>query len=531
MVVHDVYPRRMRVQLAWAIEVGDLAGVKAALSRFADPNSEVGPADLNVIAPNQNMLTFASMKHNAHIVEALIKAGARVNRADRGGRTPLVSAIYTNDEAIALALLAAGAEPRQAGTGLNGPGPAQTPMEAVSAAGLRAIRAPYSQGSLQSTSADLKAVYRALRDSGASPTLAQAIAAGDLDSVQSLARSGADVNAAVPSTDIPGLGPKQTMLTLAVTTHSEEVVRELIKSGADVNRYDLNGRSPLVSAIASDDEPCTALLLAAGANPKLPAVQLNYSSKVTPMEQVASFAQSLANSRYYDPVHYKQYSGMCRRLYQMLRLHGAVPTLTQAVRAGDVAEVKAQIARGVSVDALDESGVTPLIDAVDCLNVDMVRILLEAGASAVKRCKYRNQLNNSTIAAMDNISQAAFYAATLHLNRDPYQSIYQLLCRHGATPTLSQAIDIGDSGKIDNLISRGASLSESDASHGSALAVAADVGDKPLVSRLLRAGADANLGDPVHRSALQVAKSKTDKELLRMLTNPGAQTSTNIGYH
>jgi Ankyrin repeats (3 copies) len=71
--------------------------------------------------------------------------------------------------------------------------------------------------------------------------------------------------------NLPGGGGK-TPLVLA---RSAAMTKLLLKAGADANRKDLEGTTPLVSAVRRGDSEATKLLLAAGANPNEPDAKKN----------------------------------------------------------------------------------------------------------------------------------------------------------------------------------------------------------------------------------------------------------------
>lgn len=71
--------------LVSATRDGDVAAARAATARGADPNA---PEGVNGWTP----LEHAVHKHQLATLVALLDAGADPNRADRGGRTPLMLA-------------------------------------------------------------------------------------------------------------------------------------------------------------------------------------------------------------------------------------------------------------------------------------------------------------------------------------------------------------------------------------------------------------------------------------------------------
>ena len=102
--------------------------------------------------------------------------------------------------------------------------------------------------------------------------VALASANGYEEVVRILIRAGADVNEAVPAS-IRGSAAGRFPLILAVNKQSEEIVRILIRAGADVNqvvpasiRGSTAGLSPLILAVNKQSETMVRLLIEAGAD-------------------------------------------------------------------------------------------------------------------------------------------------------------------------------------------------------------------------------------------------------------------------
>jgi hypothetical protein len=94
--------------LAWAARGGQPAVIAAVTARGVRPDGcQIGVNDWTP-------LLHAIHKNQTEAVEALIRAGADVNRAAHGGFTPLMMAVGNGQLRIARALLGAGADPRAA---------------------------------------------------------------------------------------------------------------------------------------------------------------------------------------------------------------------------------------------------------------------------------------------------------------------------------------------------------------------------------------------------------------------------------
>jgi ankyrin repeat protein len=86
-----------------AAACGDVAEIGRQIAAGKNPNAFEGTAD-------STPLQWAAINGHLAAIAALLKAGARVDGANYGGRTPLMCAAANNNTAVIDALLAAGAE-------------------------------------------------------------------------------------------------------------------------------------------------------------------------------------------------------------------------------------------------------------------------------------------------------------------------------------------------------------------------------------------------------------------------------------
>jgi ankyrin repeat protein len=180
----------------------DAARVRALLSQHADVDvrSEDG----------STALLWAAHADDGTIAALLVRAGANVNLANDFRETPLSQACTNGNAALVESLLKAGANPN-------------TPIA-----------------------------------SGETPVMTCA-RSGSADAVRMLAARGADVNAKEPSQN-------QTALMWAAAEHHPEVVRALLDRGADVQAHTRKGFTALHFAARENDIDSTRVLLAAGAD-------------------------------------------------------------------------------------------------------------------------------------------------------------------------------------------------------------------------------------------------------------------------
>lgn len=190
------------LRLVTAVTERNTRAVRALLTEGVDVNT--------ARADGATALLWAAHWDDLDTVDLLLRAGANVNAAEDQGVTPLVLACENGSAAMVAKLLAAGANPNAA------------------------------------------------QASGVSP-LMTAARTGNVSIVKTLLAHGADVNPAIPATG-------QTALMWATAERHLDVMRELIKAGADVRVPSKIGFTPLLFATRNGDIEAAKILIAAGAD-------------------------------------------------------------------------------------------------------------------------------------------------------------------------------------------------------------------------------------------------------------------------
>src|SRR6266850_2246094 len=336
-----------------AAESGDRAAALRLLAEKGTNPNAAGPDGTTAIM-------WAAHNDDLALVQALIKAGADVKLKNQFGTSALTEAAIIGSAPIIDALLKAGADPNTK----NPEG--ETPLMEVARSGkIEAARRLLDAG------ADINAKEAW----GEQSALMWAAAQSQAEMVKFLASRGADVNARgfIPllyaaregcaecarqliaaRADLDLADPDGvTPLNMALLNQHFNFAATMIKAGADLDKWDLFGRSPVYMAadvstlpvmgngavvVIPSEDSLTALdvarlLLEAGANPN---IQLKRRPPYRNVPQDRGGDTILAQ--------------------------GATPLL-RAARAGDARFVELLLKHGALVDLPSKEGVTPLMAA------------------------------------------------------------------------------------------------------------------------------------------------------------------------
>lgn len=392
-----------------AVRAGDGEAVGALIRR-----------GVNVNAPEANGTTalhWAVYQQDAALVKRLLAAGAKAQVANQFASTPMQEAAATGNAGIIGMLLAAGADVESA----NAEG--QTALMVVARTGnvdaarllldkgakVNATESFGGQSALMWAAAESQpAMIRLLLEHGASinargavrdwqtritaeprpkdrhrggfTPLLYAAREGCIECARELVKGGADMNLADPD--------RETPLVLALINQHFDFAAYMISAGANPDKWDLYGRSPLYAAVdlstlptgGRSDVPATdkttaneviEMLLKAGANP-------NIQLKLRPPYRNVPFDRGGDNM-----------------------LSTGATALLRASKAGDnIVAMKLLLEHGALVDLPNADGVTPLMTAAgmghgtnptrgryqtDEDGVEAVKLLLKAGANAQLR--------------------------------------------------------------------------------------------------------------------------------------------------
>jgi uncharacterized protein len=325
-------------------------------------------------------LVDAARKQDTKAVRALLSKKPDVNARSNDGSTALLWSAHWDDSDSAEALLAAGADPNLAND---------------------FKMTPLSQAC---TNGDT-ALVRSLLRSGANANLAIATGetplmtcakTGTTDAVRLLVEFGAKIDASEPSQG-------QTALMWAIAEKHPDVVQALIGAHADLKLASKQGFTPIHFAARVGDLESLKLLLAAGVDVNLPTAA-GAAAGYTPL-LVATLRAQIDTALYlldhganpnadapgFTPLHWASttWEGYASNpVYGFEDPMSGIPD-----RQGKLKLVKALLAHGANVNArmtkrqpsfatgyTDGVGATPLLLAASVDDVEMMHILLDAGA-------------------------------------------------------------------------------------------------------------------------------------------------------
>ncbi len=198
--------------------------------------------------------------------------------------------------------------------------------------------------------------------------------------------------------------------------------------------------------------------------------------------------------------------------------------LQDAIKAGNVAEVRRLVAGGASLDRQGDLGQTPLHYAAQEGNSEIVNLLLAARSDPNAKTRFGGETALHHAAMRDDVAVAN---ALLASGADP-----NITNSTGASP-LGQAIFFKHAKVVPALLRAGAKVNVEDSYGDTPLKQATFWGDRAVVAQLLAAGADPNYRPrhdgvtAIHRLA-RIQSCLDDERLAVMddLVKAGAQCET-----
>lgn len=203
----------------------------------------------------------------------------------------------------------------------------------------------------------------------------------NLEIIKSLIDSGVDVNK-------EQFFLQGNALNAAVCTGNCLVVKTLIEAGANVNLLPQNSKepTPLILATQEGNFDVVKILVEAGVDVNEVRPYGDYALLVAATsgyENIFNYLAPLTNVELHQEALSELPKGIQRRLREE-QANPVINELTEAIRRNNIDDIKELLSFGIEVSDFDEYGATPLFWAVQKENIDLVSLLLAAGANPDK---------------------------------------------------------------------------------------------------------------------------------------------------
>ncbi|AGF78238.1 ankyrin repeat-containing protein [Desulfocapsa sulfexigens DSM 10523] len=310
---------------------------------------------------------------------------------------------------------------------------------------------------------------------------------GRQQTVKLLLSLGADINSACLSDKktMYSSAPGSTPLILAILERHFDLVKFLIKNGADIDKGDQQGITPLVHTLRKT------------------------------FEDTLGLTRKVAEKNTKD----------CFDLADFLLNNGANinaqnnkgdSPLFDATASGSLAVMEYLITKGADVNLTNNKGQTPVIIAVSRKKIEKVRTLIKSGIADLNKKDLRGQ-------------------SPLRLSMENKDVMCgTLLVSHGADvnetlgngdPLLLRAVSHNIFDFAELLIEKGADVNATDKNGNTSLMVASEKSNLSIVKKLISHGAKINTLDNAGINAFALAKFSGDQSIIRYLEENGADTS------
>ncbi len=425
---------------------------------------------------------------DAESVRLLVQAGADVNRANRYGVTPLYLAARQGMEDIAILLLAAGANPHVRAA--DGETLLMTAAKSGSARLVRALLANDPDSMMLAIDPNLSESWKG------QTALMWAAAEGHVEVMQALIEAGADINmrsAYIKVAEVdpdkrqggfvyPSIPPgRMAALHFAARDGQLESARLLVEAGADLNIVDEQGSNALVLATLNGHFDVAALLLEAGADPN---IRDRYGRSVL---FVATDMNTLdANPRPGPRVRTEVRS---TDIVRLALAKGADPNIALESR------LPSWLAQGAGHNPMLDRGATPFFRAAMSGDLEIMQILLEAGADP-----------NITTAERDTRNAPAFFGPPSG-NTHPFLVSAGLGWREGTSRGREEDAIAAMSMFLNDF---GADINQVNQAGDSAVHGAVIRGSETIIRFLAEQGADFSLINVRGYSALDLAHGQPE---------------------
>jgi len=327
-------------------------------------------------------LIHAIINGNLAIIKYLIEGGVDVNRRNSSGHKPLVIAFKNSNHQIVQCLIDSGA---------NDDDPTEEGKRTSEKTSINnSLSILFAEGNPQSEQKDSNKNNKF----ALSMSLFHAIGKGDIDMVEKLVASGADIH----RRNLDGMTP----LIYASKVGDIGIVKYMIKCGSFINMMDRYGYTALIYAIKNNDLDIVQCLIENKINinsvNEYGYTPLIYAIKLRHIEIIKCLVDNGANvneldKNVYTPLFYAIKTRNIEIIKYLIH-HGAdihlhtrysKTTLNYAIRSGEISIVKFLIEYDADIDPIGYWDFTPLTLAVYNREISIAKYLIDYGANINKK--------------------------------------------------------------------------------------------------------------------------------------------------
>ena len=281
----------------------------------------------------------------------------------------------------------------------------------------------------------------------------------------------------------------------AVTENHADVVQVLIDAGADIEKKDSYGRTPLLLACTVGYLDIVKMLIQAGAELRLAR------TKVDTCLIVASHRGHTETVRYLV--------GLGHVDVDQVGGQNAATALHEAVGQNRADTVQVLIDVGADIEKKDYHGCTPLLLACSAGCLDMVKILVQAGA----KLRVAGTEGDTCV----RFASGRGHTETVHYLVGLGQVDVDPVGRQYAATALQEAVLKNHADVVQVLIDAGADIEKKDYSGRTPLLFGCTSDANDAVKVLVRAGADVGTRDRHGRTCLMIASAGGSTTIVKSL--------------